>query len=590
MTAIRDVIAHVITNAVHACQQEGIFPTFDVPRVLLTHPDHLEHGDYATNIALQLAKQVGKPPREVAEAIVKAAERQLATGNLPDGVSYEPGARSQELIARFAIAGPGYINLFLSDAWLAEQATEAARHPKTFHRSDAGKGKTVIVELSSPNIAKEMGIGHLRSTIIGDALARMYEALGYRVVRDNHLGDWGTQFGKMIVAVRRSGGEQRRDWILADLLALYVQFHKDVEAHPELEDAARVETKKLQDGDPANTRLWKRFIAITLKDFRTIYRRLGVRFDTMHGESFYQPMLAAVVADAKASGVARESEGALIVPFDDLPPFLILKSDGASNYGTTDLATIRYRDEAYHPERILYIVANQQALHFEQLFRAAAMLGWGKPETLTHVKFGMVLGSDGKKFATREGKTVLLNEVMNEAVRRAGVILEKSDLPESERAAVAEIVGIGALKYFDLAQHRLQDIRFDWDRMLSLTGNSAPYLQYVAVRIEGILRKAGKGTGGRGAALPWTPEEQTLYRLLYRFPEVLADATERNEPHHIAEYLFTLAQRFHGFYDRVPVTKAEGATRAARIRLIRAVRAVIVGGLDVLGIKVPKRM
>ncbi|MBI4281847.1 arginine--tRNA ligase [Candidatus Uhrbacteria bacterium] len=572
---IRDTIQKNIFSAIVAAQKEGALPVFSLSAIPLEHPDTVAYGDYTTSIALQLAKSVGKPPRAIAECIVTALQKQHSAA-----------------IDRIEIADAGFINMWLSEDWLRSTVQAIVQHPKTFARRTIGKGKRVIVELSSVNIAKEMNIGHFRSNIIGDALAFFYEALGYKVIRDNHLGDWGTQFGKLIVATRQwiaTTGKTVDDVTLPLLMQLYVQFHKDAENDPALDDAARRETKKLQDGDQENRKLWKRFVALSLAEFQSIYDRLGTKFDTMHGESFYNDMLAGVVADARTKGVAKESEGALIIPFETLPPAIIQKSDGAFNYATTDLATIQYRAKTYKPFRTLYCVANEQALHFNQLFAAATALGYKNTGELVHVKFGMALGADGKKFSTRRGETIRLLDVMNEAVARARRLVTAEDMTEKEKDAIAEIVGIGALKYNDLSQNRVHDITFDWDRMLSITGNSAPYLQYVAVRIRGILEKAPQEKG-RGIADAWTDEERMLARLLYRFSEVIEDAANAYEPHRLAEYLFELAQAFHRFYDKVSVLKADPATRNERLHLITAVRHTIIEGLRLLGIGTPERM
>ncbi len=572
---IRDTIQKNIALAIVAAQKNGTLPAFLLPEIPLEHPDNFTHGDYTTPVALQLAKIVGKSPRVIAESIVTALQKQHNTA-----------------IDRIEIAGAGFINMWLSESWLRSAVKAIVQHPKTFAQHTVGKGKTVVIDLSAVNIAKEMNIGHFRSNIIGDALAFFYEALGYKVIRDNHLGDWGTQFGKLIVATRQwiaTTGKTLDDMTLPLLMQLYVQFHKDAKDNPSLDDAARRETKKLQEGDRENRKLWKRFVDLSLAEFQIVYDRLGTRFDTVYGESFYNDMLQGVIDDARKKGVAEVSEGALIIPFDALPPAIIQKSDGAFNYAATDLATVTYRAKTYKPFRVLYCVANEQALHFSQVFAAVKKLGYKNTGELVHVKFGMALGADGKKFSTRRGETVRLLDVMNEAVTRARRLVTAGDMTEKEKDAVAETVGIGALKYNDLSQNRVHDIVFDWDRMLSITGNSAPYLQYVAVRIRGILEKAPQEKG-RGAPAAWTDEERTLARLLYRFSEVIEDAANAYEPHRLAEYLFELAQAFHRFYDKVPVLKADPSTRTERLSLITAVRCTIVEGLRLLGIGTPERM
>ncbi len=559
--------------------------------VRLENPPSLEQGDFATALPLRLAPTLKRAPLEIASRLLSEAQQDEAL----------------LAIATPSMASPGFLNLRLRDEALKDALNSEAKLPA----GSLASAPTIVIDYSSPNVAKPMGVGHLRSTIIGDSLKRIYCALGWKVVGVNHLGDWGTQMGKLLVAFKRQRGMSNNKFLMsnvdiAELLKLYVQFHKEAEKHPELEEQAKLEAKKLQDGDKENRLLWKRFTAASYKEFREIYKRLGVRIESWKGESAYQPKLAAIVKNALDLSIAQHSEGAVVISFGEtMAPWVLQKQDGAYLYTTTDLAALRYRLKTYHPEKILYVVGNEQTLHFEQFRHAAEMLGYSPKEKIVHVKFGLV-SFEGKKLSTRAGRSIDLSQVLDEAVKRASDILKDREMTKRQRARVAEIVGIGALKYHDLVQGRTHDIAFDWDRALSLTGNSAPYLQYVVVRINSILRKSkilstkSKSnpkskttvTGYRLQVTGWrlAPTERELLRRMLKFQEVVEAAAASYEPHRIAEYLYQLAGSFNRFYETTPVLDAAELERSNRLLLIARVANTLQTGLHLLGIEVPERM
>ncbi|HTP57137.1 MAG TPA: arginine--tRNA ligase [Candidatus Paceibacterota bacterium] len=478
-------------------------------------------------------------------------------------------ADGSERIARCEVAGPGFVNVFLRDDWLRSVFAHA-------DIPQEGHGHTVIVEYSSPNIAKPMHVGHLRSTVIGDALANVYRALGYDVVRWNYIGDWGTQFGRLIAAFKKYGEKVET---VQDMVALYVRFHEDMKTDPSLEAAGREEFQKLEAGDQENRALWERFRTTSLAEYAATYEKLGVAFDVYRGESEYEGELPRVIAKLMDAGVTRESEGALIIPLEGLPPGMVRKSDGATLYLTRDLASLEDRITRYHPAKLLYVVANQQALHFEQLFAVKDKLRLGGTETV-HVKFGLVLGPDGKKFSTREGNAVSLAEVMDEVVKRAA----------QRNPETAEAIGIGALKYNDLKQHPHTDIVFDWDAMLDLRGNSGPYLQYTYARLASIVAKAGEhGNADRSTLVH--PTERALMRHLLDYGWSVSQCAKLHALNGLALHLYQLAEKANGFYEAVRINDDdEAARKAARLELISAVMHQLKEGLGLLGIRVPERI
>lgn len=514
------------------------------------------------------AKQSGRPLPEVAEEVADKL-RSL------EGVDV-------------TVAG-GFVNVAPRD--LSRALAEVAGSQPL----GSASGETIVIDFSSPNIAKPMSIGHLRSTIIGDSLRRLHEALGRNVVGINHIGDWGTQFGKLLVAYQAKYGDlvPRSELTVQNLLDLYVGFHTAAEQDPVLDDKARAMFAKLESGDLGVRTLWQSLVDASLRDFKAIYDRLGVQFtEPAMGESFFEDKLQSIIALAKERGVAEESDGALIIRLANIEtPLLLQKQDGATLYATRDLAAIKYRAEKYRPNAVLYVVANEQALHFEQLFVAARLLGVVSDDVaLTHVKFGLVRLPEGK-ISTRKGRVIFLDDVLNESVRRARAIVDEKnpDLADTEKERIAEVVGVGAVKYFDLSHDRKHDIIFDYERMLQLTGDSGPYLQYTYVRAAQILAKAGELS--REIPAVELPEDiQRLVRELARFPLVVERAAHDATPHIVAQYLNELATQFSRFYENYPVLSAEGDERIARLMIVQGVARVLKRGLNLLGIETLEQM
>ncbi len=543
-------------------------------------------GDYQANSLMALARESRLNPRQLAADVVA----KLNVG---------------EWCEKPEIAGPGFINFRLKTRAVSEELRKAACAEHLFFDRTRCP-RTIIVDFSSPNVAKPMHVGHIRSTILGDCLARALRLLGHRVITDNHIGDWGTQFGKLLLGWKRQldrAALQKEP--LAEMERLYKAVNAASERDPAILDEARQELVKLQQGDLENLDLWGEMIVFSQKEFDAIYRRLGVRFDNTLGESFYNPRLKGVVQQLLETGLARESNGAIAVFFDDIPelksqPALIQKSDGAANYTTTDLATLAYRMETWRPDEIVYVTDARQQLHFQQLFAVFRRWHAGAPVKLVHVWFGMILGKDGKPFQTRAGENIKLSDLLDEAEERAfRVVSEKNpDSAESERRDIARVVGLGAVKYSDLLPNRQSDYVFDWDKMLSLAGNTAPYLQYAYTRIRGIFRKAQASAGaaessngpGQEPFILLAPEEIVLSRHLLNFGLVLEAVVEDYRPNYLCKYLYELAGHFAGFYENCPVLKSSGQAKTTRLALCDLTGRVLKLGLEVLGIATTEKM
>ena len=536
-------------------------------------------GDYQANGCMALAKSLKVNPRVLASQVA-------------DAVDLEPLAGPPE------IAGPGFLNVRLHDAWIAHSLADllGASFPGIV---PPAQPRTVVIDFSSPNVAKPMHVGHIRSTVIGNSLARIFEALGHHVIRDNHLGDWGSQFGMILWGWKNASDEAAfaADPV-AELARLYRLAQDRIKAGDRsVEVAARAETAKLHAGDAENRALWNQFMPHCLQALRKIYDRLGVRFDVELGESFYDPMLASVVEDVSARGIAEESEGAIVVFTAETPaPFIIRKRDGAFNYGTTDLATIKYRAETWNPEQILYVVDHRQGDHFRQLFAVARRWGYDQVD-LEHVAFGTILGADRRPFKTREGDVVGLESLLDEAVSEARKVVDANspDLDQEARARVAEVVGLGAIKYADLSQNRLSDYVFDWQKMLAMNGNTATYLQYAYARIQSIFSKGEIDPRTLRKQPPEIvlnhPAERGLGVRILRLPEVLELAAAELKPNILTDYLFDLANAFSTFFEECPVLKAESAARRdSRLAICDLTAQTLKFGLELLGIEVVDRM
>ena len=561
-----------------------------------------EFGDFQANGALPLAKPLGQAPRAIAAALVEQLQGDAAFTAL----CLEP-----------QIAGPGFINLTLRPERLAAEVQRRLGDPRlgvpTAAEQSGVAPEPVVVDFSSPNIAKEMHVGHLRSTIIGDCLARVLAFRGHAVLRLNHVGDWGTQFGMLITHLKQVAPEAltTADAVdLGDLVAFYRQAKQRFDEDEAFQTTAREEVVKLQGGDPVSLKAWGMLCDQSRREFQKIYDRLDIRLSE-RGESFYNPYLPAVVADLEATGLLVTDEGARCVFLEGVSgkegkplPVIVQKSDGGFNYATTDLAAIRYRFAAAPAgdgaRRVIYVTDAGQASHFAGVFQVARRAGWIPDDgRLEHVPFGLVQGEDGKKLKTRAGDTVRLRDLLDEAVERSEADLRRRLTEEgrSEDEAfiqqVATTVGLAAVKYADLSQNRITNYQFSFDRMLALQGNTAPYLLYAVVRIAGIARKGGDldvGEAGGGPLAFTEPQEWALVRELLRFDAVIAEVEEELLPNRLCTYLFELSQVFNRFYDQVPVLKAEPAARPARLALCRLTADTLKLGLGLLGISTLERM
>jgi arginyl-tRNA synthetase len=549
--------------------------------------------DFQANVALPLAKRLGRPPREVAGEL---------TGRLDVSDVCEPPE----------VSGPGFINFRLRDDWIAGQASRMLEDPR-LGLEPAARPQTVVVEYSSPNIAKEMHVGHLRTTIVGDAIARVLEFAGHRVIRDNHVGDWGTPFGMLLEHLLDVGEDSAEAGLLrTDPNAFYQAARRKFDSDPVFAERARNRVVELQGGDPATLKLWQELVEMSKDYLHRIYGRLDVTLTDadIRGESFYNDLLADTVAILEAKGIAVYSDGALcafppgFTGREGRPlPLIIRKSDGGYNYATTDLATIRYRVDDLHCDRAIYVVGSDQTLHFQMVFAVAREAGW-IPEgaVFEHAQIGLVLGTDGNRLRTRSGDNVQLSDLLQEAVDRARAILDELEAPArfepAELDAIAEAVGIGAVKYADLSTARESAYVFDWDRMISFRGNTGPYLQYAAARIRSIFRRAGAvpisgadpGIRGSRVAVSAAPERALALRLL-DFGAVVTGVGETAEPHRLCAYLFDVASLFTTFYEECPVLKAEPESlRARRLALCALTLRVLTEGLGLLGVPVPEQM
>jgi len=548
-----------------------------------------EFGDYQANGVMAAAKKLKTNPRTLAE---KALE---ILGKIPEAES-------------IGIAGPGFINIKLSSKFLAQCAAEALGDERLGVPRPA-RPQTVVVDYSGPNLAKEMHVGHLRSTIIGDALARVLDFIGDNVIRQNHVGDWGTQFGMLIAHMNEEIGDSASpdvsvSWNLPDLETFYVDSKQRYDTDPEFAAAASDMVVQLQRGDEQVGKSWRTFRDESLEHCKKVYERLGVLLTPkdIRGESEYNDDLPKVIAELKAAGLVRESRGAQCVFLEEFKgkdgqplPVIVQKSDGGYLYATTDLAAIRYRVRELHADRILYVTDSRQALHFEQVFAVARAAGFAPTEvSLEHVAFGTMLGADNRPFKTREGGTVKLMDLLDEAVRKARELVEQKnpDLADAEKGRVAEKVGIGAVKYADLSHNRTSDYVFSWDKMLSLEGNTAPYMQYAYARICSIFRKGeiNDHEGEPAEVMILEPAERTLSLKLAQFPETVEAVARDCLPHLLCNYLYELAGAFMGFYESCPVLKADPPIRASRVGLCRLTARIIKVGLGLLGIETIEQM
>ncbi len=577
---IRELLNEKVLTAMHAC---GI--PADLP-ALIAPGKKAGFGDYQANCAMGAAKAMGTNPRELAAKIVAALQPEL------EGIA-----------DKLEIAGPGFINIDLNPAWLGQQIASAQTDAR-LNIASVSAPQNVVIDYSGPNLAKEMHVGHLRSTIIGDALARLLEFQGHNVIRQNHVGDWGTQFG-MLIAEMEEQLSVRKVMILKDLEAFYQKAKKHFDEDTAFADKARSYVVRLQSGDASMLKLWQQFKDLSLEHCTKIYAQLNVTLsdEDVRGESFYNHDLAPLVKELQNQGLASESEGAQVVFLQELAdkdgnpsPVIIQKQGGGFLYATTDLAALRYRVKTLNANRIMYFIDARQSLHMQQVFTIARKAKFADDKlSLEHLAFGTMMGNDGKPFKTRTGGTVKLAELLTEAVERAGnLVRERStDLSESEVAEIARKVGIGSVKYSDLSKTRTNDYIFSWESMLSFEGNTAPYMQYAFTRVQSIFRKAGVTPESlQSEIVIGTEQEKTLAIKLLQFSEVLDQVAREALPHLLCTYLYEIASLYMTFYEACPILK-EGIApevRDSRLRLCHLVARTIEQGLDLLGIEVMERM
>ena len=538
-----------------------------------------EFGDFQTNFAMMNSKVIGKNPREIATTLVE-------------------NFKENDLIEKLEIAGPGFINIHLKNNFLNNEVKKIDNEKYDF--SFLNVDETVIIDYSSPNIAKRMHIGHLRSTIIGDAIKRILDFIGFKTISDNHIGDWGTQFGKLIVAYNKWLDKEAYEADpIGELERIYVLFSDEAKKDPTLEDVARNELRKLQMGDEQNNKLWKEFIEISLKEYNKVYDRLGVKFDHYFGESFYNDMMPDVLEELKEKNIAKEDQGALVVFFeeDKLPPALVQKKDGSFLYATSDLATIKFRKNELNVDKAVYVTDERQQNHFKQVFEISEMLGAPYNYEKSHVYFGIMRFGDGMIFSSRSGNIIRLVDLLDEAKKQVKSVIDEKNpnIPEDEKEKIAEIVGTGAIKYFDLSQNRTSDILFTWDKVLSFEGNTGPYLQYTYARIQSILRKLKEeniSVKNNDIILDDMFDiERELAVALLRFPQTVVKSYETYRPNIIADYLFDTAKLFNNFYNSKSILKeTDKKVMDARILLAQKTAFILKQGLNLLGIETVDRM
>jgi len=542
----------------------------------LTPATDRRFGDYQTNAALVLGKQRSENPQTLAERVI---------------VRFDIG----ELCEPPTVAGVGFINFTLRADAIARKAGEVLRDER-LGVARTKSTRRIVIDFGSPNVAKPMHVGHIRSTVLGDVLARIARFLGHEVIRDNHVGDWGTQFGMVIYGWKNLLDRQALQRNpLAEIVRIYKETNERATRDPQVREACRQELVKLQAGDKENIDIWNECVAFSMQDFEHVYKLLDVHYDIQCGESFYSDRLPAVVDGLLKSGVAEISEGAVVVFFRDESelankPCIVRKRDGGFNYATTDLATIDYRMNDLKADAIWYVVGAPQILHFKQIFEVARRESY--KADFRHITHGSILGDDRKLMKTRSGENVPLRELLDEACKRARKIIEKKnpDLSEADKTDIAHKIGIGAVKYADLSQYRMTDYVFSWEKMLSLQGNTAPYLQNAYVRIRSIFRKAGESVPKIDKFTLGDPAEINLAKRLCQFAEVAPQVLNDFRPNILANYLFELANSFHTFYEACPVFKSEEPSRSSRLALCNLTGRVLGRGLDLLGIKVPEKM
>lgn len=549
--------------------------------IKIEHPSDINFGDYSTNIAMILAKSEKKNPRELAELILRQAQDYSNKNKI-------------DLIEKIEVAGAGFINFYLKPEFLIKEA-ELINYEIEFkdRLREVGNNKTMVIDYSAPNIAKPFGIGHLRSTDIGQAIYNIYKILGWNCIGDNHIGDWGTQYGKLMAALKKWNDKNLDELTIEDLEKLYVRFHKEAETDETLIDEGRNWFSKLENNDPEARDIWKKCVEISLVEFDKVYKMLGVKIDFIHGESFYQDKLEETIKEIKDKKITKESEGAVIIEMEGIPPAMLQKSNGTTTYFTRDMATVKYRIDNWKPNLIVYEVGADQQLHFKQVFETAKLMGWTKNCDMVHVAHGLIRWPTGK-FSTRKGDTIHLSDVIDRAKEKAKELAEKSkvakELTDYQKEEMINNVAIGAIKFNDLSSDPRKDIIFDWDQVMSLDGDSGPYLQYAYARCKSVLNKTEIVEQKNIDEIPKiiNNDEMALIKEFYRFEEKIIESSERFSPAVIAEYLMGVARKYNEFYakNRIIDQKEE----IFRIFLTKTTASILEIGLSLLGINIVEKM
>ncbi len=563
---MKEIVKKVLQKAI--LKSFSFFKEKEIP---LEFPKNEQFGDVASSVCLLLSQKLKRPPKEVAERIMR-------------NLSFKD-------FERVEFKEPGFLNFFFSKKFFLRELRRICQ--KNWRVKNWGKKKRVLVEFSSPNVAKRFGIGHLRSTIVGEAICRLFEFLGFEVLRFNWLGDWGTQFGKLIFEIEKLKKDPK-EMSVAEMENLYVRFHEELKKDPQLEEKGREYFEKLERGEKRVKKIWEVCVKKSKKEFEKIYKLLGVKFDIVEGESFYEKAAKELAEKLKKEGFAKESEGALILEFESLPPAMLRKSDRTTTYFARDLAAAIERIKKFQPDMMVYEVGKEQSLHFQQLFAALNLLGF-KNTKFFHLAHGLYLTKEGK-ISTRKGETFHLETILKEARERAKKLLgegEVKKISEKEKEKVAEIVGIGALKYNDLKHHPQTDVVFDWQKILNLKGDSGPYLQYTFVRCQSVFRKGkikDKVCLEKLKIDSLQKEEFDVLKEVCKFEDKILEATQNFSPNILCEYLFSLARKFNLFYEKFPILKAQKEKKDLRLAITKGVKVILETGLDLLSIKVPERM
>ncbi len=557
-------IAEAISEAINEQSNEVL--------TLLEVPPNSEMGDFAFP-CFRLAKIFRKSPQAIALELAEKIEKPTCVCQIK--------------------AEAAYVNFYLDKSFFAKEVIQCVLNEgKNYGSSSVGNGKTVVIDYSSPNIAKPFHVGHLRSTVIGNALYNIFKCLGYNCIGINHLGDWGTQFGKLIVAYKKWGSKQAVDENgISELTRIYIKFHDEAEKDKNLDDEARLWLVKMQQGDEEALCLWKWFNDISLLEFEKIYKKLNIEFDYYTGESFYNDKMDAVVCELREKQLLEKSDGAMIVNLEqfNMPPCLILRKDGGTLYPTRDISAAIYRKKTYDFDKCLYITAQDQNLHFGQWFKVVELMGYNWADNLVHIPFGLVSFEAGK-LSTRKGNVVLMEDLLNEAVQKTKNTIEQKNPGLQNKEEVATCVGIGAVKFNDLYNSRIKDVVFSWERMLNFEGETGPYVQYANARACGILEKAGACEGEIDYSKLTDDTTFEVVKLLYSFPSKIAEAAAKYEPFIITRHLVNLAQAFNRFYHENEIITSDNATKIARLSVVSAVNTILERGLAILGIFAPSKM